>query len=356
MRCGSAAERHSPSSYRSNGCSATPAPDMSWHPPPTRSTTSTAGPSPAYPCSADHGSGRPRAVRSISPADVRHRSPRIDTQNVFLCRHVVALLCQAAHRVERGLNRLEVVAGHGVGVLLLAGRPSLDAADDEGEAEPQAQVVLVAFDLVGDGAQHGAGDAGEHDPVRRLQRDALGEALPPEVDVAVEDRVVVARDDLAEGHARHERQRVVGLEHESFPDGGAVESRFAGSVDRQLVRYVDHDVLPEGSMTGFRRVPRPSMVVRTTSPSTRYSPRPAPTPDGVPVEMTSPGSSVTSALAAEMSSATVQIMSEVDSSCWSSSFTHRRTRRFCGSGIWNAGVIPGPNGSEPSMDLAANQS
>ena len=40
------------------------------------------------------------------------------------------------------------------------------------------------------------------------------------------------------------------------------------------------------------------MVTRTTSPPRRYSPRPAPTPDGVPVVMTSPGSSVTTSLAA----------------------------------------------------------
>ncbi len=98
------------------------------------------------------------------------------------------------------------------------------------------------------------------------------------------------------------------------------------------------------------------MVTRTTSPSLRYSPRPAPTPDGVPVAMTSPGSSVTTSLAAETSSATGQTMSEVDSSCCSSPFTHSRSRRSCGSGTWNAGVMPGPIGSELSMDLAANQS
>ncbi|HEY5361194.1 MAG TPA: hypothetical protein VIJ82_26515 [Streptosporangiaceae bacterium] len=72
--------------------------------------------------------------------------------------------------------------------------------------------------------------------------------------------------------------------------------------------------------------------------------------------MTSPGSSVTTSLAALTSSATVQIMSAVDSSCCSSPFTHRRTRRSCGSGTWKAGVMPGPSGSDPSADLAANQS
>ena len=98
------------------------------------------------------------------------------------------------------------------------------------------------------------------------------------------------------------------------------------------------------------------MATRTTSPGRRYRPRAAPTPDGVPVAMTSPGSSVTTSLAAEISSATGQTMSAVDSSCCSSSLTHSRSRRSCGSGTWKAGVMPGPSGSELSMDLAANQS
>ena len=69
----------------------------------------------------------------------------------------------------------------------------------------------------------------------------------------------------------------------------------------------------------------------------QVQPAPAPTPDGVPVEMTSPGSSVTTSLAAAISSATEQIMSDVDSSCWSSPFTHSRNRKSWGSGTWNAG-------------------
>src|SRR6202042_1657580 len=154
----------------------------------------------------------------------------------------------------------------------------------------------------------------------------------------------------------HERQRVVGLEHEAVPDRRAAEVRFARHVDGELGGYEDHDVPPAGSITVFSRLPRPSMVTRTTSPAFRYRPRPAPTPDGVPVAMTSPGSSVTTSLAAGIRSATEQILSAVDSSCCSSSFPHRRSRRSCGSGTRNAGVRPGPSGSEPSMDLAANQS
>ena len=76
----------------------------------------------------------------------------------------------------------------------------------------------------------------------------------------------------------------------------------------------------------------------------------------MPVAITSPGSSVTTELAAAMSWSTGQIMSAVDSSCWSSPLTHSRIRRSCGSGTRNAGVMPGPSGSEVSADLAANQS
>src|SRR6266498_815180 len=263
---------------------------------------------------------------------------------------------QLAHRVQGGLHGLEVVGGHGAGVLALAGGAACHAAHDESETEPELQVVVRALDFVGDRAEHRAGDAGEHDPVRRLQRDPLGEALPVEFDVAVEHCVAVPLGDLAERHAGHERQRVVRLEHQAVPYRGTVEMRLARRVHWQLMGYEDHDAPPDGSITVFSKVPRPSMVVRTTSPERRYRPRPTPTPDGVPVGMTSPGSSVTTSLAAEMSSATVQTMSDVVSSCWSSPFTHRRSRRFCGSGTWNAGVMPGPSGSEPSIDLAANQS
>src|SRR6201999_2802002 len=60
----------------------------------------------------------------------------------------------AAHGVQGGGHGLEVVAGHRVGVLLLAGRAALDALDDQGEAEAEPQVVPVALDLVGNRAEH----------------------------------------------------------------------------------------------------------------------------------------------------------------------------------------------------------
>ena len=61
-------------------------------------------------------------------------------------------------------------------------------------------------------------------------------------------------------------------------------------------------------------------------------------------------------LAAATSWSTGQIMSEVDSSCCRSPLTHRRSRSSWGSGTCEAGVMPGPSGSELSIAFAANQS
>ena len=68
----------------------------------------------------------------------------------------------------------------------------------------------------------------------------VAELIAAEVYVAIEDGVAVALGDLAVGHAGHERQRVVGLEHQAVPDGGPVEFRLARHVDRQCVRNEDH--------------------------------------------------------------------------------------------------------------------
>src|SRR6266511_62409 len=271
----------------------------------------------------------------------------------------------AAHRVERGGDRLEVVRGHPLGVLALGRRAALDARDDQGEAEAQPQVVVGALDLVGDRAEDGSGDAGEDDAVRLLEGDALAELLPAELDVAVEAGRSVPLDDVAAGHRGDERQGVVGLEQQAAPHGRAVEVRLAVLVDGQGVADVDHGSSCRGrcACTGgsaatmrLTRTPRCSISVRTTSPGRRDAPRPAPTPAGVPVAMTSPGSRVTAWLAAATRVGTSQIMSAVLPSCCSSSLTQRRMRRSCGSGTSQDGVRPGPSGSEPSRAFEANQS
>src|ERR1035438_2187198 len=69
----------------------------------------------------------------------------------FSClrRHGVLVFGQAAHGVQGGRDGLEVIVGHRVGVLLLWRGSALDTRDDEGEAEPQLEVVVTALDLVG---------------------------------------------------------------------------------------------------------------------------------------------------------------------------------------------------------------
>ena len=86
---------------------------------------------------------------------------------------------------------------------------------------------------------------------------------------AGEDGVAQAAGDLAERHAGHERQRVVGLQYQPVPDVGAAKVRLAGDVHRQIMGNEDHDVPPDGLTTVFSKVPRPSMLVRTTSPARR---------------------------------------------------------------------------------------
>src|SRR6185437_3848735 len=112
-----------------------------------------------------------------------------DTGVPFLRGDRAGAFGDAAHGVQGGGHGLEVVAGHRVRVLPLPVRASLDPGHDQREAEAELEVVVRALDLVGDRAEYGAGDAGERHPVRSLERDPLGEALPAEVDVPVEDGV-----------------------------------------------------------------------------------------------------------------------------------------------------------------------
>src|SRR6266480_3043039 len=82
-----------------------------------------------------------------------------------------------------------------------------------------------------------------------------------------------------------------------------------------------HDV---STTTGLVSRPKSAISISTMSPGRRNSPRGRPTPSGVPVAITSPGSSVRIALAAAMSAATSSIMSEVLACCLRFPFTHRR--------------------------------
>src|SRR4029450_12725898 len=66
--------------------------------------------------------------------------------------------------------------------------------------------------------------------------------------------------------------------------------------------------------TGFLSPPSPSILPSTTSPSLRSLPVALPTPAGVPVAMTSPGSRVIRALHQEIVRAIERIISLVDAS------------------------------------------
>src|SRR5215467_16133011 len=68
--------------------------------------------------------------------------------------------------------------------------------------------------------------------------------------------------------------------------------------------------------------PIPSTQIFTTSPALRYSPRPAPTPAGVPVRMRSPGCRVRRADRWAICSARLKIILPVLESCLSTPLTH----------------------------------
>src|SRR5262245_1907719 len=99
-----------------------------------------------------------------------------------------------------------------------------------------------------------------------------------------------------------------------------------------------------------------SIQIFTTSPALRNSPRPAPTPAGVPVSTRSPGCRVSREERWEICSASVKIILLVWESCLSTSLTQSLSARPCGSLISLAGTIQGPSGQEPSKLLCATQS
>src|SRR5919108_4810225 len=86
------------------------------------------------------------------------------------------------------------------------------------------------------------------------------------------------------------------------------------------------------STTGLRSTPTPSIAHSTTSPalSERFGSMNSPQPHGVPVRITSPGSSVNDREQKLISSATPKIISEVFESCTTSPFTRVVSLRFWG--------------------------
>ena len=100
---------------------------------------------------------------------------------------------------------------------------------------------------------------------------------------------------------------------------------------------------PHGSMsrsastTVLRTLPAPSSSTSTTSPSVS-----TPVPVGVPVRMTSPGSSVTNRVMSAMRSPKEKMRFDETSSCTTSPFT--RVRRASPAGSTSDAATSGPSG------------
>src|SRR5262249_39785336 len=98
--------------------------------------------------------------------------------------------------------------------------------------------------------------------------------------------------------------------------------------------------------TGLRSRPMPSISASTTSPFLRKigGSRPAPTPAGVPVEMTSPGSSVVNVEIIATIAATGKIICPVLASCIVLPLTRSFIASACGSARLAAERTHGPIG------------
>ena len=97
----------------------------------------------------------------------------------------------------------------------------------------------------------------------------------------------------------------------------------------------------------------PSISMLTVSPGDRYcgGSNPSPTPDGVPVEMMSPGSSVIASEMNAMTSATEKTMSPHDESWRSSPETVVRIQNVAGSKPSSGMTAYGPIGANVSRLL-----
>src|SRR5690606_12486824 len=100
---------------------------------------------------------------------------------------------------------------------------------------------------------------------------------------------------------------------------------------------------PQAAWTGFVSVPMPSMVTETCCPASM-----GPTPSGVPVRITSPGSSVITDDTKATRSATLCTISEVRASCFTTPSTSVVNVRSAGS---TSVEIHGPSGKNESKPL-----
>src|ERR1044071_1072759 len=109
----------------------------------------------------------------------------------------------------------------------------------------------------------------------------------------------------------------------------------------------------QGATISTCRRPMPSMSPSTLSPGLRNTggTRAKPTPEGVPVLMMSPGSSVIPADRLSMIVGMSKIMSRVLPSCITSPLTRQTSRTCCGSGRALLCTIHGPSGQKVSRDF-----
>src|SRR5437867_2893069 len=144
-----------------------------------------------------------------------------------------------------------------------------------------------------------------------------------------------------------------GLELEKVQHDGVAEERLHPHPGHELVPApgieVD-DLCHQPATTGFARRPMRSTSTVISSPGFIQTGglRKAPTPAGVPVVRTSPGSSVTISVRNSIRRAAEKIMSDVGEDCICSPFRWDDTCSACGSGISSAVTISGPSGENVS--------
>ena len=108
-----------------------------------------------------------------------------------------------------------------------------------------------------------------------------------------------------------------------------------------------------GRTTGFRKVPSPPIEISTTSPSwsQRGGVRAAPTPEGVPVRITSPASSVSPCEIQLMSAGTSNTSSDVFDDCSTSPLTLVSSGSPDARSTSSSPTTSGPNGQNVSNDF-----
>src|SRR5438876_4913056 len=302
------------------------------------------------PVPVDSGARRVRSEKDRLEAQLRHRAARLaDRQGDVLDR-------------EHGRS----VHPPGIAGLAEVGQPVVVGPRDRGR-ERRVHVRVAVHEEAPRGVEHGHVDpfAIHRTKLRRgveAALDVLGKPVQPARerhagDPSRQEELVRAVD----GHA-DVRGLALSPARRPVPERGIDVA--LPQVDRlQHVHVAVEDLEPvfhAGSSfvqaTGFSSVPIPSISTFTTSPGWRKTPRPNPTPDGVPVESTSPGSSVIVCERNASRSPMLWVRSSVRASCMTWSFTVVLRLRRSGSSMNASGTRYGPMGQNVSAHLPMSQS